>query len=42
MSERRRPVQTTPQLRFVSLWIALTLLLAAILAFALFYQAASV
>lgn len=33
-------MQTSPRLRFVSVWIALTLLLAAVLMFALFYQAA--
>lgn len=32
-------MQTSERLRFVSVWIALTMLLAAILIFAMFYQA---
>jgi len=35
-------MQTSPRLRFVSVWIALTLLLAAVLAFALLAQSTGV
>ncbi len=40
VGEGAAAMQSSERLRFVSLWIALTLLLATILMFALFYQAA--